>query len=82
MVFCEKKLRFLLDFYPQTTLKLSSETQVVFLPFILEIIVVVFFSLLFHEILKVVDFDFFVILIAVYFDTLQFQVKHIHNPLC
>ena len=62
----ENKPRFLLDFYPQTALKLSSETQVAFLPFFLEIIVVYFdfplfvhfepkvSLLIFPEVLKVV----------------------------
>ena len=71
----ETRLRFPLDFYPQTALKLSSETQVAFLPFFLEIIVVYFdFPQFFPEVLKVVDFDFLGVLIVVHFNTLPLQV--------
>ena len=56
--FVENRLRFQLDFYPQTALKLSAETQVVFLLFFLEIIVSFDFPLFFLEVLIVVHFDF------------------------
>ena len=76
----ENRLHFLLDFYP--VLMLSSETQVAFLPFFLEIIVAYFdFPLFFPQVLKVVD-DFLGVLIVVHFDTVPLQVKHFKNLPC
>ena len=84
----ENRLRFLLGLYPQTVLKLSSETQVAFLPrnnsyfnfslFFPEVLIVVYFdsSLFVHFESKVSLLIFPELLKVVHSDTLLLQVKH------